>query len=98
MLVSRTVCDLVGGSVIEFTDRGEHDLDGASGRWQLQAATGDQYTDARHVKSVEAHAAALTPGPQEAMKRSDRATLAVAGRGPGVVRRVTPRHRRHTPP
>ncbi len=98
VLVSRTVCDLVGGSGIEFSDRGEHALNGATGRWQLYAATGDQAADARHVDTVDAHVAALTPGPRAAMSRSDRVTLALAGRAPGVVRRVTPRHRRQAPP
>jgi class 3 adenylate cyclase len=37
VLVSRTVTDLVAGSGIEFADRGEHDLKGVSGRWQLYA-------------------------------------------------------------
>lgn len=34
VLVSRTVVDLVAGSGLEFTDRGEHELKGV-GRWQL---------------------------------------------------------------
>jgi class 3 adenylate cyclase len=37
VLVSRTVTDLVAGSGIEFEDRGEHDLKGVTGRWQLYA-------------------------------------------------------------
>lgn len=39
VLVSRTVTDLVAGSGIEFSDRGEHDLKGVSGRWQLFAVS-----------------------------------------------------------
>jgi class 3 adenylate cyclase len=35
VLVSRTVSDLVAGSGIEFEDRGEHDLKGVPGAWQL---------------------------------------------------------------
>jgi class 3 adenylate cyclase len=38
ILVSRTVTDLVAGSGLEFDDRGEHDLKGVPGRWQLYAA------------------------------------------------------------
>jgi len=38
VLVSRTVVDLVAGSGIDFTDRGEHDLKGLPGRWRLFAA------------------------------------------------------------
>lgn len=37
VLVSRTVADLVAGSTIQFEPRGEHDLKGVSGRWQLFA-------------------------------------------------------------
>jgi class 3 adenylate cyclase len=38
VLVSRTVTDLVAGSGIEFESRGEHELKGIPGRWQLYAA------------------------------------------------------------
>ncbi|HYU56854.1 MAG TPA: adenylate/guanylate cyclase domain-containing protein, partial [Actinomycetota bacterium] len=38
VLVSRTVTDLVAGSRLEFTDRGEHDLKGVPGQWHLLAA------------------------------------------------------------
>jgi class 3 adenylate cyclase len=38
VLVSRTVTELVAGSGIEFTDRGEHELKGVPGRWQLFSA------------------------------------------------------------
>jgi class 3 adenylate cyclase len=37
VLVSRTVTDLVAGSVIAFEDRGEHDLKGVPGSWKLFA-------------------------------------------------------------
>ena len=37
VLVSRTVTDLVAGSGIGFEDRGEHELKGVPGRWQLFA-------------------------------------------------------------
>jgi class 3 adenylate cyclase len=37
VLVSRTVTDLVAGSGLEFTDRGDHELNGLSGTWQLFA-------------------------------------------------------------
>ncbi len=37
VLVSRTVVDLVAGSGIEFVDRGEHELRGVPGTWQLFA-------------------------------------------------------------
>jgi pimeloyl-ACP methyl ester carboxylesterase len=35
ILVSRTVRDLVVGSGLQFSDRGEHDLKGVPGSWQL---------------------------------------------------------------
>jgi len=37
VLVSRTITDLVAGSGLEFEDRGEHDLKGVPGSWQLYA-------------------------------------------------------------
>ncbi len=37
VLVSRTVADLVAGSVIDFVDRGEHELKGVPGTWKLLA-------------------------------------------------------------
>ena len=41
VLVSRTVSDLVAGSALRLSDRGEHELKGVPGRWQLLAvATG----------------------------------------------------------
>jgi class 3 adenylate cyclase len=39
VVVSRTVADLVTGSGIAFADRGEHELKGVPGRWQLFAVT-----------------------------------------------------------
>lgn len=38
--VSRTVTDLVAGSGLRFTDRGDHELKGVPGRWQLFAVDG----------------------------------------------------------
>jgi class 3 adenylate cyclase len=37
VLVSRTVVDLVAGADLSFDDRGEHELKGVPGRWQLYA-------------------------------------------------------------
>lgn len=37
VLVSRTVTDLVAGSGLRFTDRGEYELKGVPGLWQLFA-------------------------------------------------------------
>lgn len=41
VLVSRTVVDLVAGSGLRFTDRGQHRLKGIDAMWQLFAATGE---------------------------------------------------------
>lgn len=35
VVVSRTVADLLGSAGFDLTDRGEHDLKGVEGRWQL---------------------------------------------------------------
>jgi class 3 adenylate cyclase len=40
VLVSSTVCELVTGSGLSFTDRGEHTLKGVPGSWRLYAAEG----------------------------------------------------------
>jgi class 3 adenylate cyclase len=39
ILVSRTVRDMVIGSELTFTDRGEHHLKGVPDRWKLYAAS-----------------------------------------------------------
>ena len=39
ILVSRTVKDLVVGSGLDFADRGEHELKGIPGTWQLFSAS-----------------------------------------------------------
>jgi class 3 adenylate cyclase len=39
VLVSRTIRDLVFGSELRFTERGEHELKGIPDRWALYAAT-----------------------------------------------------------
>jgi class 3 adenylate cyclase len=38
IFVSSTVKDLMAGSGVTFTDRGEHDLNGVPGTWRLDAA------------------------------------------------------------
>ena len=40
VLISRTVVDLVVGSGIQFSDRGEHDLKGVPGSWRIFAVEG----------------------------------------------------------
>jgi class 3 adenylate cyclase len=43
VLVSRTVTDLVAGSGMTFVDKGEHELKGVPGNWQLFSVRDDPY-------------------------------------------------------
>ena len=90
ILVSRTVRDLVVGSGTGFQDRGNVELRGVPGIWQLLAVD-------RHgapAGSAEAQLASTpTPGPRTAMRRSDRAVAAMARHTPWILRgvaRLTP--------
>jgi class 3 adenylate cyclase len=47
VLVSRTVVDLVAGSGISFTDRGERELKGVPGSWRLYAVERQTFTESR---------------------------------------------------
>jgi class 3 adenylate cyclase/pimeloyl-ACP methyl ester carboxylesterase len=55
VLVSRTVRDLVVGSGLSFADRGEHELKGVPGQWELFAVTpaGDQAVSVPAEKSMQ---------------------------------------------
>jgi class 3 adenylate cyclase len=90
IVVSRTVRDLVVGSGIGFDDRGSVELRGVPGSWEL--LTVNRYGAQRD--SAEARlAAAPTPGPRTAMRRSDRAVAVVAKRTPWILRgmsRISP--------
>jgi pimeloyl-ACP methyl ester carboxylesterase/class 3 adenylate cyclase len=83
ILVSRTVRDLVVGSGTGFEDRGNVELRGVPGTWQLLAVD-------RHgpqAGSPEAELAAMpTPGRRTAMRPSDRAVEAIARRAPWILR------------
>jgi pimeloyl-ACP methyl ester carboxylesterase/class 3 adenylate cyclase len=83
ILVSRTVRDLVVGSGTGFEDRGSVELRGVPGTWQLLAVD-------RHgppAGSAEAKLASIpTPGPQTAMRRSDRAVAVMVRRAPWLLR------------
>jgi class 3 adenylate cyclase len=74
VLVSRTVRDLVVGSGLAFTDRGEHALKGVPGQWRLYALaeTGD---DTRTVSRKPLN-----------LKMIDRLVLGTARRAPQVLR------------
>ena len=83
ILVSRTVRDLVVGSGTGFEDRGNVELRGVPGTWQLLAVD-------RHgprAGSPEAELASMpTPGRRTAMRRSDRAVEAIGRRAPWILR------------
>ncbi len=55
VLVSLTVHDLVAGSGLTFASRGEHDLKGIPGRWELYEVThaGDQPEDLPLEESMQ---------------------------------------------
>ena len=85
ILVSRTVRDLVVGSGTGFEDRGNVELRGVPGSWQLLAV------DRRGPRagSAEAELASTpTPGARITMRRSDRAVEVMARRTPWILRGV----------
>lgn len=83
ILVSRTVRDLVVGSGTGFQDRGTVELRGVPGSWQLLAV--DRH--GARPESAEAQLASTpTPGPQVAMRRTDRAVGKLAKHTPWVLR------------
>jgi class 3 adenylate cyclase len=77
VLVSRTVSDLVAGSGLELRARGEHELKGIAGMWELYAAAGG---DSDPIQ-VQPEAPQTQP--------SDRIVLATARRAPGLLRFVS---------
>ena len=82
--VSRTVRDLVGGSGLELTARGTHELRGVPERWELYSLAGE--SDTAMVEE------------QPSMRPGDRLAVSVARRAPGVLRSLVrmdnARHRR----
>jgi class 3 adenylate cyclase len=77
VLVSGTVKDLVVGSQIRFSDRGEHELKGVPGTWRLYAL-GEERREAAREQPLD--------GPADHMRRSDRVAVALARRAPRMVR------------
>jgi hypothetical protein len=75
-MVSRTVRDLLAGSGLELRPRGEHELKGVPGKWELFAAAGG---DSDPIQ-VEPEAAPT--------RAADRVVLATARRAPGLLRLV----------
>jgi class 3 adenylate cyclase/pimeloyl-ACP methyl ester carboxylesterase len=73
VLVSRTVRDLVTGSGIALQPRGEHELKGVPGSWELFA--------------VGAETASLpAPDQRRTLRATDRVALVAARRTPGLLR------------
>lgn len=77
VLVSSTVKELVIGSGLAFSDRGEHDLKGVPGAWHLYAL-GQEPQPVASPPALEPASAHMT--------RADRATVLLARRAPGVLR------------
>ena len=77
VLVSSTVTDLVVGSGLAFSDRGEHELKGVPGTWRI-------YALARATPAEPP----LEPAADQ-MTAADRATVRVARRAPGVLRAIS---------
>jgi class 3 adenylate cyclase len=73
VLVSRTVRDILVGSGLSFADRGEHELKGVPGQWQLFSLEG-----VRDNEAVD-----LEPSIQTI---ADRAAVATARRAPAAMR------------
>ncbi|MGZ4511322.1 MAG: adenylate/guanylate cyclase domain-containing protein [Mycobacterium sp.] len=83
ILVSSTVRDLVVGSGTHFGGRGSVELRGVPGTWQILAV--DRHGPGTSSREVRL-AAAPTPGPRTAMRRSDKAVAVMARRTPWVLR------------
>jgi class 3 adenylate cyclase len=76
VLVSRTVHDLVVGSGLAFTSRGEHELKGVPGRWELFAV--EHADEQRNTVPLDA----------SIQTRADKLTVGAARRMPHLVRTV----------
>ena len=74
IIVSSTVKELVVGSDMQFTDRGEHELKGVPGSWHLYALGEER------MPLLELDAAA------QYMRRSDRVAVTLARRMPRAMR------------
>lgn len=75
ILVTQTVVDLVVGSGLQFSERGDHELKGVPGVWRLSEVLGQSASERTPVESASAY-----------MTRADRATVRIARRAPGMLR------------
>jgi pimeloyl-ACP methyl ester carboxylesterase/class 3 adenylate cyclase len=76
IVVSNTVKELVVGSDMQFTDRGEHELKGVPGTWHLYAL-GEERTPQVELDGAAGY-----------MRRSDRVAVTLARRMPRAMRLV----------
>ena len=74
IVVSSTVKELVVGSDMQFTDRGEHELKGVPGSWHLYAL-GEERTPLLELDAASGY-----------MRRSDRVAVTLARRMPRAMR------------
>ncbi|HEY4427731.1 MAG TPA: adenylate/guanylate cyclase domain-containing protein [Solirubrobacteraceae bacterium] len=74
IVVSSTVKELVVGSDMQFSDRGEHELKGVPGMWRLYALGDDREPQVQ------------LDGAEHYMRRSDRVAVALARRVPRAMR------------
>ncbi len=74
ILVSQTVVDLVVGSGLQFSDRGEHELKGVPGLWRLYAVSTDSQDERPRVEP-----------PSVFMTGADRLAVRLARRAPGAM-------------
>lgn len=75
ILVSGTVRDLVVGSSLCFSDRGEHELKGVPGTWRIYAVGEDRAPAAEPLDAAAAH-----------MRPGDRIAVTMARRAPRMMR------------
>jgi class 3 adenylate cyclase len=77
VLVSGTVKDLVVGSSMHFSERGEHELKGVPGSWRVYAL-GEERREAPREEPLD--------GPADHMRRRDRIAVSLARRAPRTMR------------
>ena len=77
ILVSQTVVDLVVGSGLRFSDRGEQELKGVPGSWRLYSVSTDSADERPQVEP-----------PSEFMNGADRLTVRLARRAPGAMQKL----------
>jgi len=84
ILASRTVRDLVVGSGVAFVQRGEPELKGVPGRWELVAVAreGEVHGDHEEASIAEIE----TPNARDNMRPRDRMAATMARRAPGMMR------------